>query len=445
MLHEFIDHIRREKLFRKENKILLAVSGGLDSVVMTDLFHQTGYSFGMAHVNFALRGAESDRDERFVRDMTEKYQVPSYFVRFDTKHYARKNKLSVQMAARRLRYDWFSQLAAKAGYDGIATAHHLDDQIETFLINLTRGTGIAGLHGILPRHGLIIRPLLFAYRSQLEAYALDRNLGYVNDSSNASLKYARNRIRHKVIPELEKINPAFRQEFARTIQNIREVETIFRSVLEDNKKHLLIPHGTGYQIPLRMLKQMTPLRTWLFELLNPFDFSVSVITDILNALNEAPGKLFYSPAHRLVIDREYLLIDPVRNEERLPKDAGSYPVYLSGQSIDFPVKLVLTIHDAKGFQIAALSHIACLDMDKLKFPLTIRKWRRGDSFYPLGMTGRKKLSDFFTDQKFSIPQKEKTWLLCSGNDIVWIIGYRIDDRYKITGETQQVLQIKLAQ
>ncbi|MFO7615121.1 MAG: tRNA lysidine(34) synthetase TilS [Bacteroidales bacterium] len=444
MLHEFIDHINRENLFHKENKILLAVSGGLDSVVMTDLFHQTGYSFGMAHVNFTLRGAESDRDERFVRDMAEKYQAPSHFVRFDTKHYARKNKLSVQMAARRLRYDWFSQLAAETGYDAVATAHHHDDQIETFLINLTRGTGIAGLHGILSRQGLIIRPLLFASRSQLEAYALDRNLGYANDSSNASLKYARNRIRHKVIPELEKINPAFRQEFARTILNIREAETIFRSVIEDKRKNLLIPHGTGYRIPLRLLKQMNPLRTWLFELLYPFDFSVPVITDILNALGEAPGKLFYSPAYRLVIDREYLLIDPIRNEERLPKDAGSYPVYLSRQSIDFPVKLVLTIHDAKGFQIAAHSYTACFDMSKLIFPMTVRKWRRGDSFCPLGMTGRKKLSDFFTDQKFSIPQKERTWLLCSGNDIVWIIGYRIDDRYKITGQTQQVLQVDLA-
>ncbi|MBW6459249.1 MAG: tRNA lysidine(34) synthetase TilS [Bacteroidales bacterium] len=444
MLNEFIDYINRENLLRHDNWILMAVSGGLDSVVMTDLFHHAGYSFGIAHVNFALRGKESERDEQFVRNLADKYKSPSYFIRFDTKQYARKNKLSVQMAARQLRYDWFRQVVSEVGYDFIATAHHLDDQIETFLINLARGTGIAGLHGILPKHGVIIRPLLFASRSQLENYAQENNLDFVEDSSNASLKYSRNRIRHKVIPELEKINPSFRTEFARTIQNIRDAETVYRSVIDIEKKRLLIPHESGYQIPLVLLKQMKPLRTWLFELLSPFDFNVAVVNDVLNTLDDPPGKLFYSATHRVVKDRECLLIDPLpvsNAQHNLP--TGCFPIFQSDLRIDFPVKLVLKVHDASGFVISSRSQTACLDLDKLKFPLSLRKWKKGDYFIPLGMSGRKKISDFFTDQKYSIPEKEKSWLLCSGPDIVWIIGHRIDDRYKITGETERVLEIDL--
>lgn len=446
MLNEFLNYIKQENLFLPESRILLAVSGGLDSVVMTDLFFRSGFSFGMAHVNFALRGEESERDEQFVRNLANKYQSRIFCIRFDARNYARKNKLSVQMAARQLRYDWFRQVAAETGFNYVATAHHLDDQIETFLINLLRGTGIAGLHGIPSRQGIIIRPLLFASRLQLEHYAQDNTLEYVEDSSNASRKYTRNRIRHSIIPQFEKINPAFRNEFAMTIRNIREAEAVYRSIIEKEKNRLLLPHGDGYQIPLDILKQYTPIRTWLYEMINPFNFTAAVTNDILHAIDDPSGRIFFSPTHRIVKDRDYLLVDALeKGEDKASNLAASYHIYPSNHVMEYPVKLSLELHSATGFVLTIQPNTACLDYDRLKFPLIIRKWKRGDSFYPLGMKGKKKLSDFFIDQKFSIPQKEKTWLLCCGKDIVWIIGHRIDDRYKITPETMKVLRISMLQ
>jgi tRNA(Ile)-lysidine synthase len=440
MLQELKNFISDEALFGKETRVLLAVSGGLDSTVMAELFFRAGFNFGMAHCNFQLRADESLRDEQFVREMALQYNVPCFVHCFDTSSFARQNKLSVQMAARELRYTWFEELMSREGYDCLATAHHQDDQIETFLINLSRGTGIAGLHGILPRQGRIIRPMLFATRAELEQYAKEQGIDFVEDSSNTSLKYARNRIRHKIIPQFEKLNPSFRKEMRETIRRVREAESIYLSVVEKEKKRLLIPDKVGYKVPVSELKKLSPGKTWLFELLSNFGFTTSVIEDIYLSLDEQPGKIFFSPTHRAIKDRQYILIEPIDLSDQpayfqvYPEPAGFLPVELS---FNFIV--------GRGRFITQDLNTARVDFDRLRLPLTIRKWRKGDYFYPLGMKNKKKVSDLFTDLKFSIPQKEQTWLLCSGEEIVWVIGVRLDDRFKIVQETERILEIRFSE
>lgn len=437
MLEDFERYIIKESLFGKEDRILIAVSGGLDSSVMAELFFRSHYSFAIIHCNFQLRAEESDRDELFVRAIASRYEVPIFVRRFDTLPLARKLKYSVQMAARKLRYDWFEDVMDKEGYDRLATAHHLDDQIETFLMNLSRGTGIAGLHGIQPLQGRIVRPLLFATRSELEQFALKEGVRFVEDSSNASLKYARNRIRHKIIPEFEKLNPSFRKEMGSTISKVRQAEMIYNAIILKEKKRLLIPDEKGFRIPIGELKKLVPGRTWLFELLSDFEFTSSVAEDIYSSLDEQAGKSFFSPTHRAIKDRQYLLIEPVATA----KQSEYFTVYpdLVGQP---PIELSFTLSDRKNAVITSDVDHALVDYDKLVLPLTIRKWRKGDYFYPLGMKNRKKISDLFTDLKFSIPQKEETWLLCSGENIVWVIGVRLDDRFRIVNETERMLDIR---
>jgi len=438
MIELFLKYISQENLFQSDERILLAVSGGLDSSVMAELFHQAGFSIGIAHCNFQLRGEESSRDEQFVRHLAAKYKVPLYISLFNTASYARKNMLSIQMAARKLRYDWFEEILDKEGYAYLATAHQLDDQIETFLINLARGTGIAGLHGILPKQGRVIRPMLFASRQNLQDFAGKRHLSYVEDSSNASLKYTRNKIRHKIIPQFEKINPSFREEMAVTIQKLREAESIYHSIINKEKERLLISNDQGYKLSVPELKKLVPGRTWLYELLSDFGFTSSVVENIIASLDDQPGKVFHSPTHRLVKDREFLLI--TLHPETVPMNSfEAYPEMAPG----LPIKLSFRLLKRKAFIMPSDETIAMIDYDKLHLPLSIRKWKTGDYFYPLGMSNRKKISDFFIDQKFSIPQKEDTWLLCSGDDIVWVIGERLDDRFKITSETKTVLQVRL--
>lgn len=438
MQEEFLKYISQESLFQPGDKILLAVSGGVDSSVMAELFHRSGFTFGIAHCNFQLRAEESLRDEHFVRQMAERYHVPCFVRTFETRSYARKNKISIQMAARDLRYGWFEELLDGEGYDFVANAHQLDDQIETFFINLARGTGIAGLHGILPKQGRIIRPLLFADRSEIEKYALENHLPYVEDSSNTSLKYARNRIRHRIIPEFIKLNSAFREAMTETIHKIRDAEILLNSITEKERKRLLIRDGTGWKVEISDLKQLWPARTWLYMLISGFGFNSSVANDILASLDEQPGKIFYSSTHRIVKDRDYLLIHPLAEFDY----SRTIRVYPDSQR-DLPLNLEFKELDNINIGIKGSEDTVFLDYDRLQFPLTIRKWRRGDFFYPFGMNQKKKLSDFFIDMKFSLIQKEDTWLLCSGEDIVWVIGIRPDNRFRVNDSTRKILQVLL--
>jgi tRNA(Ile)-lysidine synthase len=438
MLDRFRSFIRENHLIRKSDKILLTVSGGIDSVVMLDLFIKAGYSCGIAHCNFGLRGTESDEDEDFVRQLAYQYSVRFFYKRFNTEEYAEDQSISIQMAARKLRYDWFEKIRKELSFELIATAHNQDDVLETFFINLSRGSGIRGLTGIKVISGRIIRPMLFAPRSMIEAYANEYSIPYREDSSNASDKYIRNKIRHKILPFFEEINPSFRSVLMETIQKLRDAESIYTDEINLKRNEIVTEKDEILIIALDKLRDLPQHRTYLFEFLSEYHFTPKQIADIDESVNAPSGKQFFSTTHRLVKDRSRMIITPIGDEEYrkyyIPEGTGQIiePVHLE----------FIVIENTPGFRIPSESNIACLDYDLLSFPLLIRKWQNGDYFRPLGMKHRKKLSDFLVDQKISIVDKENLWLLLNNEDIVWVINQRIDERYKISSHTKLILMIK---
>ena len=443
MLQAFRAYIKKEKLFLPGEKILLAVSGGMDSVAMVELFSRAKISFGIAHCNFQLRGEESDADESFVMFLAKKNKVPCYIRKFFTSDYADAHRLSTQMAARELRYNWFNELLTKEGYSFLATAHHLDDQIETFFINMLRSTGIAGFHGILPKQGNIIRPMLFASRNDIEEFVKKKNLAYREDRSNLELKYLRNKIRHELIPVLTDINPGFSNILTENIYRIREAEKIFRDTVNIARNSIVRKKKERTLLSISEIKKLSPVTTWLYEFLCPFGFNYSVTKDISEALDEEPGKQFYSPTHRLIKDRNDLIILPLAPVEQDEVEKTGFQITEDVTRLQVPLKLVIKkIIKDRDFHVDVSPKVANLDLQKVTFPLILRKWQHGDVFHPFGRDHRKKLSDFFTDYKFSIDVKENTWLICSGGKIAWIVGHRIDNRFRITPKTKQVLQIK---
>ncbi|MCF8297820.1 MAG: tRNA lysidine(34) synthetase TilS [Saprospiraceae bacterium] len=420
------------------DKILLTVSGGMDSVVMCELFHQAGLKFGMAHCNFKLRGEESDGDARFVESLAKKYQVPLFIVEFETAKVAKELKISTQMAARDLRYEWFEKIRTENEYDFIATAHHQDDQVETFFINLLRGTGISGLHGILPKNGNIIRPLLFANRKEIVEFQQKYKLKFREDSSNAATKYLRNKIRHILLPAMEDIDADYANIFEANIQRFAEAEQIYNQQILKTRQELLIKKDTSVQIEIEKLKKLNPISTYLFELIKEFGFSFSACEDIIQSFNTDSGKQFYTETHRLLKDRDFLIIRKIKTEA-----TKTYCIDEGTEKISEPVQLIFnSFYKKPDFKYSTDKNKACLDRSKLRFPLCIRKWEEGDYFYPLGSNFKKKLSDYFIDQKFSLFEKEDCWLLCSGDEMVWIIGYQMDNRFKITNKTREVIQIE---
>jgi len=442
MLNRFIRFIEDQKLFSRDEKILLAVSGGIDSLVMTELFHQAGYMFAIAHCNFRLRKEESDEDARFVRELGMIYNVPVFENTFDTEIYANKHGISVQMAARELRYKWFDEILNSQKFSYCATAHHLDDQIETFFINLMRGTGIAGLHGIQLKINNIIRPLLFCTRNDIEAFANKHNLIHHEDSTNATVKYTRNKIRHQLIPLLKEINPSIAETISKEIELFREAEQIYKETILSKKAQLLKHKGTQSLILIDELKKLNPIKTYLYEFLSDYQFKISTIEDIIDALDDIPGKQFFSSTHRVIKDRIELIITPILEKE---EDFSGVQIDESDDHLSLPIHLkCCRIDQLNIFKISKSPLIASLDFDKLTFPLTLRKWKRGDFFYPFGLNKRKKVSDYFSDHKFSIADKENTWLLCSGENIVWIVGHRIDERFRITADTKDIYLLEMA-
>lgn len=435
MIDQFKAYISVQKLFLKKDKIILTVSGGIDSVVMADLFFHSGFNFAIAHCNFQLRGEESNADEFFVKKIAEKYKVPFFINRFKTSEYADKEKISIQMAARELRYNWFEKLLKEQGYNYIATAHHQNDQIETFFINLLRGTGIAGLHGILPKQGNIIRPLLFATRNLIEVYAKENNIIFREDSSNSSLKYQRNYIRHNILTHFKSISPDFEKVMFENIDKIYQAEQVMNQYIEIKKSELIQIEKNGIFINIKKLKELSPLKIFMYHILNQYGFNNEVIDNLIPILDTTSGKQFFSSTHRLVKDRELLIIAQINSNT---DEIDELLIFEETNRIKSPISIDFRItKENEILKINTDRNWAYLDFDKLKFPLVLRKWRKGDFFIPFGMKGKKKISDFFVDQKLSLIEKEQTWLLCSNDDIVWIVGHRIDDRYKLTNQSRK--------
>ncbi len=431
-------YIEENSLFLPEDKILLAVSGGIDSMVMAAIFVKSGYKVGIAHCNFSLRGEESDKDEQLVGHFATKHELPFYSIRFNTKEYAEKHSLSIQMAARELRYTWFRSICAEYSFQYIATAHNLDDKIETFFLNLTRGTGIKGLSGMPSKSNDVVHPILFASRKEIEEYANANDIAFREDASNATTYYARNRIRHNVISEFCTINPSFYSTMEGNMRHIMQVEELVQQTLNKLIQKACRQDKDAYVIDIGTLKSYQPLSLFLFELLHPFGFTAGTINDIEQALTEQTGKHFYSPTHQLVKNRDELLISPITIEED-----KEYIITEEAKKITLPVKLSfesISKVSVKSFKVS--NNVAYINADKLVYPLMLRKWKEGDCFVPFGMNGKKKLSDFFIDSKLSLIDKQQQWVLLSGSDIIWVIGQRTDNRYRVDENTKTVLKIE---
>lgn len=442
MLNKFIRFISQENLHEMNDRILLGVSGGIDSMVMADLYLKAGIQIGIAHCNFKLREKESDKDEQFIEKYAEDQKTPFFSVQFETEKYAKAQHLSIQMAARDLRMNWFSEILLREGYDAVATAHHLDDQVETFFINLLRGTGISGLRGIKPKSGNLIHPILFAARNEITDYAFTNGISYREDSSNLESNYIRNKIRHSIIPELEQIKPGFSHILTKNMDHLRSAEHILQIHWDKTWDSISKKENSLVKIDLKKLRKLQEIPSYLFEFLKPYGFNSSDATRITDSLDSQPGKQFFSKTYRIILDREYLLLEklPV-NEDEKPHEFVLY----ENEENSNPVGLNFRKYNKEpGFTPSSDPHIAQLDAAIIEFPLTLRKWKRGDRFHPLGMNGNKLVSDFFIDKKFSQIKKEKAWILLSGSQIIWIIGVRIDNRYKISSSTKQVMEFRFS-
>ncbi|MEI7896978.1 MAG: tRNA lysidine(34) synthetase TilS [bacterium] len=437
---KFAGFISDSRLFEGDQLVLLAVSGGIDSTVMAHLFHSAGFRFGIAHCNFTLRGNDSDEDAAFVKRMGLQFRVPYFSQTFDTRKTAAEKGISIQMAARELRYNWFERTREENRFDFIATAHHLDDQAETFLINLLRGTGIAGLHGIPVKNGHVIRPMMFAFRNDIEKYARKRQIDFRTDKSNDERKYLRNKIRHELIPVFSSINPDFSRGLAGTIAKLREFETIGNSAMQQWCNAAMTQKGENVVVGLSHFSGLAAAESYAWNLLSPYGFSETQVSNLLYSLNTSGTRSFRSATHIMVRNRKDLVISEIKQQAK-EKDV-SIELFRLKKKIRKPIPLSFErIGDVGNYIIPTDETSASLDFHKLHFPLTLRKWQHGDAFYPLGMKKKKKLSDFFIDQKMSQEDKERTWLLCSGKHIAWIIGHRIDNRYRITSSTTEILRI----
>lgn len=442
LLEKYIAFIKKEALFHPKDKLLLAVSGGVDSVVLCELCKQAGYDLVIAHCNFQLRGTESERDEAFVKSLGEKYGVEVLVRRFDTEKYAADNKLSIQVAARGLRYNWFRELLKGPLPDVhfLLTAHHADDNIETLLMNFFKGTGIGGLKAILPKQHKIIRPLLFARKDELLAFAATHQLSFVEDSSNASDKYTRNYFRHQLIPALQQVFPQVEDNLADNLQRFREIEQLYQQSVDGHRKRLLEQKGNEWHIPVLKLQRTKPLSTVVYEIIKDFGFAAQQVPDVVSLLQGETGKYVRSATHRIIKNRQWLIISP--NDSAVAANilierTNDTVVFAEGQ-LECKELQTATSHQPPGSNL-----IAQLDGSKIKFPLLLRKWKHGDYFYPLGMQKKKKLSRFLTDQKLSLVQKEKVWVLEMNATIIWVVGQRIDDRFKVTDKTKELIQFTL--
>ncbi|MCX7549834.1 tRNA lysidine(34) synthetase TilS [Xanthomarina sp. F2636L] len=436
MLKTFKSHINNNLNFLKDSKLLIAISGGLDSVMLTHLSHQIGLKISLAHCNFNLRADESDADEDFVLQLAEDLELEVFIENFDTETFAKDHKLSTQMAARSLRYHWFAELAEQLHFDYILTAHHADDNLETFLINLSRGTGLDGLTGIPEINGKIIRPLLSFSRDDLENYALQNKIKWREDSSNASTKYLRNKLRHDVIPVLKEINPQLLKNFKLTQTHLQASKTILNDSIDKVLEQVVTKMSEKeIHFSISKIKELSHPKAYLYEILKDYHFTEwQDVTDLLDAQT---GKQVFSKSHRLLKNRGELILFRNTIEEH------AEAIIISKETKSVNTVLGSLIFETTDSLDSSNKSTIYVDKDLLKYPLSVRKWEKGDYFYPFGMENKKKLSKFFKDEKLSMLEKDNVWLLCSEQEIVWILNYRADNRFKITNKTQHILKISL--
>ena len=487
LLEKYKAYIKKEHLFQPKDKLLLAVSGGVDSVVLCELCKQAGYDFTIAHCNFQLRGADSDRDETFVKTLGKKYGVEVFVKKFDTNTVAKLEKKSIEEAARDLRYEWFYELTGNeqkaisnrqlamgneqqaisnrqlamgneqqamdnrqesTGNDAtgsncqlpianwVLTAHHADDNIETLLMNFFRGTGIKGLHGILPKQGRIIRPLLFARRGELEDFAKKNELDFVTDHTNAGNEYTRNYFRNTIIPLVSERYPEVKENLLKNIHRFGETEILYRQAIEWHKKKLMEQKGNEVHIPVLKLMKLDAAASIIYEIIKVYGFTAHQTEEVMGILQSESGKYIQSPSHRIIKNRNWLIISPNQSTE-------AEHILIEGPVVNLQFAIgnlqIKALHFAD-CPLPIADSIAMLDASKITFPLLLRRWQTGDYFYPLGMNKKKKLSRFFIDQKLSLTQKEKVWVIESGKKIIWVVGMRIDDRFKLLANTKEILE-----
>jgi len=434
VLSSFQKHIEENFPNLREERFALACSGGIDSVVLAHLCNAMNLNFILLHCNFQLRGADSDDDEKFVSDLATTFEIPFFSTRFETKHYAQEQKLSIQMAARDLRYNWFAKLMKEQDVHVLVTGHQADDNLETFLINLSRGTGIRGLGGIPINTNNLARPLLAFTRNEIEIFASQNQIKWREDSSNSETKYLRNKIRHEVVPTLKELHPSFLEHFSQTQTHLTATIGIVDATIAKIKKDIFKDQGSVQSIEIKALQNLQPLNAYVYELFRAYGFTAW--NDIAKLLTASSGKEVRSNTHRLVKDRTHLLLTAIAK----PNEKSSFQIMANDTKVMTPINLFIEEVAQIGKQD---ENVLYVDKKTLKYPLGVRKWKNGDYFYPLGMQGKKKLSKYFKDEKVDVIAKDNQWLLCSDNDIVWVIGRRADNRFKVTETTKNIIKISL--
>lgn len=440
MLSELQQYNKVYRLFEPDEKLVLAVSGGVDSMVLTDLMQKVGSHFVVAHCNFHLRGEESDGDEQYVCEYAEKNDLQCFVNHFDTEKYAAKKGVSIEMAARDLRYAWFEELRLQLGYDKIVLAHHADDQIETFFINLLRGAGLHGLKGMKPKNGVLIRPLLWASREQIRKYAVENQIVWREDHTNAEMVYLRNKIRNQLMPLMDEISADARNSIGKSIGFLASENELYRQLLNEKFLRLVSVDGSVQSVEKSVFQCDNGFQL-LFEWLRQYGFNTDQCRFIFDGLENGLGKHFYSPSHQVTIERDVLQLTEISE-----KSDEIYTIEAGQEDFDLPFRMHCAYFEKwEGFEVEKKSSVGTFDLEKIDFPLTLRHWRQGDRFHPFGMKGSKLLSDFFVNQKYTNCQKENQWLLVSANgDILWVVGQRIDDRYKVQKDTKSVFECCLS-
>ena len=434
MLKQFQAYINRYNLITEDDKVILALSGGIDSMVLAGLLLKVKVEFVAAHCNFHLRGEESDGDEKFVRDYAERNGIQCFVKHFETEKYAAEQGVSIEMAARDLRYTWFEQLRQQLGYDKIVVAHHADDQAETFFINLLRGAGLRGLKGMQPQNGVVIRPLLWASREQIRRYAAENHIVWREDHTNAESVYLRNKIRNQLLPVFDELQPDARQGLYKSLEHLASENELYRELLKEKFGQIIEENDVCQIIGKQYFVNNFQL---LFEWLRNYDFNTDQCQFIYEAIGTGIGNQYNSSTHRVIIGRDDLQLSEIKEDAN-----DEIQIEIREEEVFSPIHLCFSRFErTDGFVIDKSPEVAQLDFDKTRFPLTLRHWRYGDRFYPLGMKGSKLLSDFFVDQKFTEWQKRNVWLLVSADDdILWVVGWRIDDLFKVTSETKSVFR-----